>query len=227
MNPAKMNGLLKAIVDGDSDEVSAVLKLHPEIAGGVFSKPKLYREKIFHWMYAGDTVLHLAAAGHRVEIVRQLLAAGADPRAAGPHRHATPLHYAADGCVGGPAWEAKRQVKTIEILLRSGADINAPDKNGATPLHRAVRTRCAEAVRCLLKAGADPLLKNKPGSTAFHLAVQNTGRGGSGAAAAIAAQRQIIEQFLSLGLSPDLKAANGKTVRDCAISDWIRESLAN
>jgi len=43
-------------------------------------------------------------------------------------------------------------------------------------LHRAVRTRCAAAVRFLLQAGADPTTRNKPGSTAFHLAVQNTGR---------------------------------------------------
>jgi hypothetical protein len=66
-------------------------------------------------------------------------------------------------------------------LLEAGADIHAQDKNGATPLHRAVRTRSAAAVQFLLDAGADPAIKNKPGSTPFHLAVQNTGRGGSGA----------------------------------------------
>jgi hypothetical protein len=229
MNPDRdasaRNRLLKAIVDDDPAEVGAVLKLHPEFAGGVTSKPKLYREKIFHWIYAGDTVLHLASAGHRVEIVRQLLAVGADPKVAGRHRHATPLHYAADGWVSGPVWDAKRQVKTIEVLLESGANINAQDKNGATPLHRAVRTRCAAAVRCFLKSGANPLVKNKPGSTPFHLAVQNTGRGGSGAAEAISEQRQIIEEFLSFGVSPEVKTASGKTVRECARSEWIQELL--
>jgi len=89
-----------------------------------------------------------------------------------------------------------------------------------------VRTRCAAAVRFLLQAGSDPALRNKPGSTAFHLAVQNTGRGGSGAAAAIAAQREIIKEFLSFGVSPKLKNGRGKTILDCAQSAWIRELLA-
>jgi hypothetical protein len=57
----------------------------------------------------------------------------------------------------------------------------APDKNGATQLHRAVRTRSVEAVKCLLENGSNPMLKNKPGFTPFHLAVQNTGPGGTGA----------------------------------------------
>jgi hypothetical protein len=56
--------------------------------------------------------------------------------------------------------------------------------------------------------------------------VQNTGRGGSGAATAISGQREIIKEFLALGLSPDLKNGNGKSVRNSAQSEWIRELLA-
>jgi len=108
-------------------------------------------------------------------------------------------------------------------LLAAGAEMNAQDKNGAAPLHRAVRTRCAAAVRALLKSGADPALRNKPGSTAFHLAVQNTGRGGSGTDEARAAQREIIEEFLRFGVSPAIKDCKGKSVLDWVKSDWIRE----
>ena len=161
-----------------------------------------------------------------MEIVRRLLAAGADPNAVGNHRCSGPLHYAADGFLTGPEWDAKRQVKTISVLLEAGADIQAQDKNGAAPLHRAVRTRCAATVRCLLQAGADPMLRNHSGSTPFHLAVQNTGRGGSGADEARAAQGQIIKEFLSLGMSTTLKDGKGKSVLDCARSGWIRELLA-
>jgi len=150
---------------------------------------------------------------------------GADPNAAGNHRQSGPLHYAADGYVIDPAWDAKRQVHTIRCLLDAGAHVNAQDKNGATPLHRAVRTRCAAAVKCLLEAGSDPTLKNKPGSTPFHLAVQNTGRGGSGSDLARAAQREIIRIFLSAGVSPGLKDGKGKSVLDWARSSWIREML--
>jgi ankyrin repeat protein len=170
--------------------------------------------------------LHLAAAGYRVELVRLLLAAGADPNSTKNHRRSGPLHYAADGYIKGSAWNAKRQVETIQCLLDAGAGINAQDKNGASPLHRAVRTRCAAAVKCLLERGSDARLKNKPGSTPFHLAVQNTGHGGTGAEAAKAAQRQIIHEFLSFGLSPALKDSKGKSVFDSARSSWIRNILS-
>jgi ankyrin repeat protein len=217
--------LLAAIVDDDQRSVKKLLSQEPGLTKLTFKHPILYREKILHWLYVGDTASHLAAAGYRVEIVQQLLVAGADPNFNDNHRHATPLHYAADGYVNGVAWNPKRQVKTIEILLEAGSEINAQDKNGATPLHRAVRTRCADAVRFLLKAGADAARRNKPGSTPFHLAVQNTGRGGSGSPEAIAGQREIIQAFLSVGISPGTKSASGKTVRDSAQSEWIRDLI--
>jgi ankyrin repeat protein len=100
----------------------------------------------------------------------------------------------------------------IRLLLEAGADIDGQDKNGATPLHRAVRTRCAAAVKCLLSAGGDPSIRNKPGSTPFHLAVQNTGRGGSGAEKARTAQREILQMFIERGVRPTLKDARGKSV---------------
>jgi hypothetical protein len=221
-----MNKLLKAIVEDDRARVGELLREEKELATALIDEARLYRSKIFHWIYVGDTALHLAAAGHRVEIVRRLLAAGSDANAAGNHRRSVPLHYAADGYVNGPTWDAKRQVKTIEVLMDAGADIHAQDKNGASPLHRAVRTRCAAAVRCLLKAGADPTLRNKPGSTPFHLAVQDTGRGGSGSAEARAAQEQIIKEFLAMGVSRSLKDGKGKSVLECARSGWIIDLIA-
>jgi hypothetical protein len=220
-----MERMLTAIVEDNRSAVAGLLKADRELATAPIRKAKLYRSGIFHWIYAGDTALHLAAAGYRVEIVGLLLEAGADPNAAGNHRRSTPLHYAADGFITGPVWDAKRQMETIRLLLVKGGKIHLQDKNGATALHRAVRTRCAAAVRILLKAGSDPTMRNKPGSTAFHLAVQNTGRGGSGAPEAISAQREIIKEFLSAGLCPNLKCGRGKTVRASARSTWIRDLL--
>jgi ankyrin repeat protein len=197
-----MQKLLAAIVDDDPARVEALLEANPHLATRAIAEARLYTASIRHWVYVADTALHLAAAGHRVEIVRLLLAAG---------------------CAG---WCPESQVKTIRALLDAGAPVNAQDKNGATPLHRAVRTRCAAAVQCLLEAGADPLLPNLPGSTPFHLAVQDTGRGGSGTQAARAAQREIIRQFLRLGLSPALTDRPGKSLLDSARSVWIREALS-
>lgn len=216
---------LIAIEENDVALVRRMLRDDPGLARVQVEKPKLCEAKICHWLYAGDTPLHLAAAGYRTEIVKVLLEHKADPNAAGNHRESAPLHYAADGYLTGPAWNPSDQVLTIQTLLRAGADINAQDKNGATPLHRAVRTRCAAAAKALLENGADPFLQNKPGNTAFHLVVQNTGRGGSGAAPAKQAQIEIIETFLARGLRPSLRNAQGKTVFDSASGEPIRALL--
>lgn len=223
--PNAFESLLTAITADDHAKVQALLRKDPALAIRTVEKPRLDLV-LPHWIYSGDTALHAAAAGHRVEIVKMLLAAGADPAWAQNHRHSQPLHYAADGCPGNLAWNAKHQVATIRLLLKAGAPINSQDKNGATPLHRAVRTRCAAAVKFLLEAGADPLIRNKPGSTPFHLAAQNTGRGGSGLDQARTAQHEILQTFLAHGLSPTLKDAKGKSVLDWAKSDWIHQCLA-
>lgn len=217
--------LVTAIEDDDWKTIKSLLRANPSLATCRFRCARLFRTKIAHWIYAEDTPLHLAAAGYRVEVVRLLLASGADPNSNLNHRRSGPLHYAADTCLLNQSWSAPKQVQTIQLLLDAGAAINAQDKNGATALHRAVRTRGADAVKCLLQAGSDPLLKNHPGSTAFHLAVQNTGRGGSGSAAAKAAQGRIIQAFLSFGVSARLKDGQGKSVFDCARSDWVRDLL--
>lgn len=220
-----MDALLQAILDDDRAKVERLLTADPSLVTASVSEARLYDQKIFHWLYVGDTALHLAAAGHRVEIVQLLLNFGSDPNASMNHRQGRPLHYAADGYIDGPAWDPERQVRTLELLLDAGAEVNAQDKNGATALHRAVRTRCAAAARALLKAGGNPTLRNKSGSTPFHLSAQNTGRGGSGTERARAAQREIIEEFLRLGLSPEIRDGNCKSVLDWAKTGWIRELL--
>ena len=222
--PDQFQSLVKAILDDDRAQAKALLKQNASLAKAGVAKARL-ESSITHWIYEGDTALHVAAAGYRVEIAKLLLDADADVGAADNHRRSQPLHYAADGFLENPNWDAKRQVRMIELLLNAGADFHAQDKNGATPLHRAVRTRCAGAVKALLHAGADATLKNKPGSTPFHLAVQNTGRGGSGAEKAKLAQREIIKAFLEYGVSPSLKDANSKSVLDWARSDWIQQLL--
>jgi len=148
-------------------------------------------EEIGHYIYAGDTALHVAAASYRHKMVNKLINAGADVRAR-DRRRAEPIHAAAFGNPGSPTWDPAAQAATIVCLIEAGADPNAQNMDGANPLHRAVRTRCAGAVQVLLDHGADPAIRNKNGSTAAQLASRTTGRGGSGSSEAKAQQQGIL-----------------------------------
>ena len=115
-----LDTILAAILGDDRESAEELLKAEPALATRLVKDAKLYESKIFHWIYVGDTALHLAAAGYRVEIARLLLTAWADPNSAINHRRSGPLHYAADGYIDGPEWDAKRQVDTIRCLLGAG-----------------------------------------------------------------------------------------------------------
>jgi ankyrin repeat protein len=176
---------------------------------------------IRHYVYAGDTALHVAAAANDGALAESLVAQGAAVRAQN-RRGAEPLHYAADG---GPDADSKAQRELISFLIDAGADPNSLDKSGVAPLHRAVRDRCSGGVSALIDKGADPLLKNKSGSTPLHLAVQNTGKSHSGSDAAKEEQYRIMVLLLEHGASPNDVDAKGKTVAAAAVSDWIRTLL--
>ena len=221
-----MDEIIAAIVGDDIAQLKSLLAADPALVSRPFDRDRLLDSGIFHWIYIGDIALHVASAGYRTRLVKLLLTAGADPNAAANRRGSTPLHYAADGFITGPPWDPLKQVATLQLLLDAGAKLNTQDRNGATALHRAVRTRCADAVRFLLEAGVDPTIRNESGSTPFHLAVQTTGRGGSGEPKAKDAQRRIIEEFLSRDISPNLTDGKGHTVFECARGEWIQKALS-
>jgi hypothetical protein len=196
---AALMTLVRAIVADDNVTASALLAASPALAraraehGATRQDPtNFYLTEIQHYLYAGDTALHIAAAGYRQVTVRLLAEAGADVNAMN-RRGARPLHYAVDGVPGSAAWAPAAQAEVVRYLIGAGADPNARDKSGVTPLHRAVRTRSAAAVEALLDGGADAHLANRRGSTPMQLATRMTGRGGSGSPAAKAQQAEIVQ----------------------------------
>jgi ankyrin repeat protein len=224
---AALQVLIRAIASRNDPVTSQLLAKSPELARlaikvGATRQAAVdsYLKEINHYAYAGDTPLHIAAAAYERDIAEELVSMGANVCAKN-RRGAEPLHYASDGVPGSAAWDPDAQYAVVEFLIRADADPNAEDKSGVAPLHRAVRTRCTGAVRALLANGADAVRRNKSGSTPLHLAVQDTGRGGSGSAAAREEQAEIIRLLLAHGARPSDKDCTGKSVKECVKTDWI------
>lgn len=218
---------IRVVVDGDLDEVSKHLAVRPALATDASEvgatrqdASTFFFDEIAHYLYAGDTALHMAAAAFRRPVAELLIAHGADCRARN-RRGAQPLHYAADANRREPA----AQAETLTYLISVGADPNAVDNAGVAPLHRAVRTRSLAAVRALLDGGANSRQPNKAGSTPLHLAVQTTGRGGSGSLQAREEQAGIVRLLLEYGAKVTDQDSQGKTVHQAATSEWSRALL--
>lgn len=218
---------VRLVVSGRLDEVSqrvtgipALATTASQVGATRQGASNFFLADISHYLYRGDTALHMAAAAFRRPVAQVLVAHGANCRARN-RRGAEPLHYAADA----NHWDPAPQAETIEYLTSVGAHPNALDGSGVAPLHRAVRTRSLAAVQALVDAGADPRQPNKAGSTPLHLAVQPTGRGGAGSQTARQQQAGIISFLLERGASPTDRDGKGKQVCEAATSDWVRRLL--
>ena len=91
----------------------------------------------------------------------------------------------------------------MEALLTAGANKDAPDKNGATPLHLAAKKGQKEIVEALLTVGADVNAKDNLNHTPLHFAHK---RG----------HKEIAEALLTAG-------ANAEIAKDL-INDYNKEN---
>lgn len=116
--------------------------------------------------HRGQTPLHLAARSQAFDCVELLLRKGnADPNI-GDFDERTALHAA----VG----KAARSYDIIEILVTWGADVNAKDQYGYTPLHMAALNELSQCVEILIFHGADVTAKSKFGMTALGIITRKT-----------------------------------------------------
>jgi len=86
--------------------------------------------------------------------------------------------------------------EVIEALINSGADVNARDISGSTPLMLTIR-RNPEAIRTLVNAGADVNAQNNSGKTSLMFAAQ------------LSSDPEVITTLLEFGADPNMIDANG------------------
>ena len=115
---------------------------------------------------SSNTALHLAVTNGHAEIVRLLVAAGADVDASN-NRMETPLFLASrlHGAVGS---------EVAVALVSAGANANTHPPGGYSPLHNCARNGNVDLCRVLLETGqANANIKTSQGQTPLHLAVRN------------------------------------------------------
>ena len=99
------------------------------------------------------------------DVIVRCLAAGADPNSpveAGARDRGLLLHFVS-GHVRDPA--------VITALVEAGADVNARDQSGFTPLHSAAKNATPAAVQALVQAGAE--VNSRGERTPLHIAASN------------------------------------------------------
>jgi ankyrin repeat protein len=138
--------LTEAIFTGHADAVRLLLSRGANVK--LKAKRKDYEAPAF-----------AAASTRNVEVLRIILAAGADPNGAGGR--ATPaLHRVTIG----DDVEDDARIAMMTALIEAGATVDGPDRDGGTALQTAVAYNNARAVKVLLEAGANPnqLLAGQP-----------------------------------------------------------------
>ncbi|MCA9000396.1 MAG: ankyrin repeat domain-containing protein, partial [Planctomycetes bacterium] len=160
-----------ALLDGAPEgQVPDLLKLVSEAcyAGSMQFLTEMVDRGVITWQHVfsdGETLLNRAAAAGP-EAVDALLSHGlsVDQR---DHGGGTALHTATRS---GDASD-----RSVELLIKAGADVNARDCNGNSPLVLVLRRewgKKAGAARLLLEAGSDPLSCGRNGMSAYDFALR-------------------------------------------------------
>lgn len=127
----------------------------------------------------GATYLHQAAAIGDPDKIKVLLDLKMDPNVKDDYG-CTPLHYVSasqeqeltlfEKGMHKLGFEPRRYGKSAEMLIMNGADKNAQDLDGNTPLHFTAESKMPGVADTLLRNGADRSIENNNGKTAHDVA---------------------------------------------------------
>jgi ankyrin repeat protein len=126
---------------------------------------------------AGATPLMLAAASYDVEIMRILVAAGADPHLVTKEQTNVLLFASglAEG-LGKPPLRTdeddRHALEAVKFAVELGIDVNTRNKHDVTPLHGAAYVGSDAIVKFLVDNGARMEVKDDSGQTALSIAEQ-------------------------------------------------------
>lgn len=118
--------------------------------------------------------IHIAANHGDPDIIMLLLKFGANSNCVSTKDNTSPLHWVVSGyrLADGYFWEyEEKRNKSINVLLDAGAEVNAIDSLGNSPLHDAAKYGYLNAVKMLVQNGADVKMKNNKGFTALEMAL--------------------------------------------------------
>ena len=108
-------------------------------------------------------------------------------------------------CTGwnNPDYFKQATAKDVRQCLNAGANLNARDKDGLTPLHGAATfSQTPAIITTLLNAGADPNTRNKDGLTPLHFA------------AVFSKTPEVVTVLLDAGANLNARTTSGKTPFD-------------
>lgn len=133
--------------------------------------------------------------GQEFEAVKQLLSKDPELVKQSDHSGSTPLHHAA----------GFGDLKTLRLLLDSGADVNAKNRLDGTPLHWAMLSD--DKTSLLLERGADIDSRTQNGSTPLYLASRRRD------------SHSVLRLLLDKGADPNIATMNGRTPLMAAARD--------
>jgi ankyrin repeat protein len=177
----------------DTPDLVSALLAHEADPNARLKRPILVRVHDRGDGTLGEGATPLMRAGKKadIEIMRLLLDKGADPKLA-TRTQTTALMFTAG--LGGrgrfTAFEEKQAteadfIEAARLCLERGADVNAVNDAGQTPLHLAVVARDDSFIRFLAERGARLDIKDKQGRTPLDVALGTGGRGRGAAPAPV------------------------------------------